>query len=638
MIARMKRLTALIYHRDVDQFLAGLQIVGVVHVTEKIDKDASSLARSAETVKRCDHLLSEFARGPRPSSAGAPDIARAEKAVARFEELQSEKAKCESSLVAIAKDRAFFEMFGGFDPSIVRALVNHRLIVKFYKGQEMAIAAINSAEGHIEITTRAGRDICFAVMTRGIFPIVDAEEFRMPDFSPAQLDKSEELTRERLGSIEKETAALVSELAAVQSWRDEQQDRNRFLATQADLAAAAGGKVFTLEGWFPVKNEVLVRKYLAGASAWFEINEPAAEDAPPVKMENGPFARLLEPITRLYMLPNYRELDPTPFFAPAFAFFVGLCLGDVGYGSLILVLSTLAYFKAPKSFRPYSTLGIILGCMVIFCGFLLNSFFGMTIFGGPGIEGALIPTGAKYFAPLSPWTGPHGTEYPAMSLALVIGFLQMLFAMVLQMVNRIRQGSMKTIIIPISWMLQFIGIVIWEAHTNWFDLGVHLLAIGNLKVGPLLLAIPESIGKWTCLGGIGLMFLSGIINGSGKLWARPLMFIWDFYNFATGNMGYMISYIRLFALGLTGGLLGSTFNMLALGFITHDGVTDWLSPMVIFTILLLVAGHALNFALSLVGAFVHPLRLTFVEFYQTLQFAGGGSEYRPFARVNESDK
>jgi len=95
----------------------------------------------------------------------------------------------------------------------------------------------------------------------------------------------------------------------------------------------------------------------------------------------------------------------------------------------------------------------------------------------------------------------------------------------------------------------------------------------------------------------------------------------------------MISYIRLFALGLTGGLLAMTFNNLALGFITSDaGVVNWASPMVVFTILLLIVGHALNFALAFVGAFVHPLRLTFVEFYQTLQFSGGGNEYRPLRR------
>jgi len=639
MIAPMMRLSALIYHRDVESFMAGLQRLGVIHVVEKSDKDLSALAESAEIIKRCDGMASQLSRlAPKGNSDRIIDPARAHDALKRYDELITEKTRCESVLSAIAKDRTFFSLYGCFDPAVVRSLAQCQIALRFYKGQAKALAGLDSAKVHVEITEQAGRDIYFAVLCRGEFPQVDAEEFRMPEQSPAQLDRTEADARDRMRKIEHDIGELASEIPMVKSWCDEQKNRFRFLSTQSDLSAFAEGKIFGLDGWFPAKNQSAVRSYLSGASVWFEIAKPADEDAPPVKLENGPFARLLEPITRLYMLPHYRELDPTPFFAPAFAFFVGLCLGDVGYGSIILTLSSLAYFKAPLAYRPYAKLLMILGGVVMFCGVLLNSFFGMSVFGGPGISGALFPAGARYFAPLSPFEGPRGTEYPAMSLALVIGFLQMLFAMILQMTNRIRQGALKTVILPISWMMMFMGIVIWETHTNWFDLGVHKLAIGRLQLGIFLLAVPAIVGKWVCLGGVGLMFLSGIINGSGKVYLRPLLFIWDFYNFATGNMGYLISYIRLFALGLTGGLLGSTFNSLALGFITHDGVTNWLSPFVVFTLLLLVAGHALNFALSVVGAFVHPLRLTFVEFYQTLQFAGGGSEYKPFSRVNESPK
>jgi V/A-type H+-transporting ATPase subunit I len=272
--------------------------------------------------------------------------------------------------------------------------------------------------------------------------------------------------------------------------------------------------------------------------------------------------------------------------------------------------------------------------MTMLCGVLLNTCFGMPIFGAAGIKGAILPFGAEYFSPLGSFEGPKGTEYPAIGFALLIGYLQMNMAMILQLVNRIQRNEARTAILPLSWMMMFFGIIVWEAHANWFDLRVYDLEVSRLHIGRLLLAIPEMVGKAVCLGGVVLMFLSNLINGTANVAVRPLLFLWHFYNVATGNIGYLISYIRLFALGLTTGLLAATFNNLALSFISVDGVLHWASPMVIFTILLLAVGHALVFVLGLVGAFVHPLRLTFVEFYQTLQFSGGGIEYRPLNRNN----
>ena len=107
--------------------------------------------------------------------------------------------------------------------------------------------------------------------------------------------------------------------------------------------------------------------------------------------------------------------------------------------------------------------------------------------------------------------------------------------------------------------------------------------------------------------------------------------LWDTYNTATGLVGDLLSYIRLFALGLTGGILGSVFNTLALDAANGVGVPV-VSQLIMLFILLF--GHSLNLALCVLGSVVHPLRLTFVEFYKNAGFAGGGKEYRPF-KINQ---
>ena len=111
------------------------------------------------------------------------------------------------------------------------------------------------------------------------------------------------------------------------------------------------------------------------------------------------------------------------------------------------------------------------------------------------------------------------------------------------------------------------------------------------------------------------------------------MGLWELYQFVSGVVGNLLSYLRLFALGLSGGLLGAAFNYIAFMFITKDGVVHYASPLLAATIIVLVLGHTLNIALCCIGSFVHPLRLTFVEFYSNISFKGGGKQYSPFRQL-----
>jgi V/A-type H+-transporting ATPase subunit I len=148
--------------------------------------------------------------------------------------------------------------------------------------------------------------------------------------------------------------------------------------------------------------------------------------------------------------------------------------------------------------------------------------------------------------------------------------------------------------------------------------------------------LPLWSGRALLLGGLITLLLGA--NSEKKFYIRPLLGMWDLYQFATGLLGDMLSYIRLFALGLCSGLLGSTFNSLALGFIRQDDGVRNLFPWILATVLLLAGGHCLNFALSLVGAFVHPIRLTFVEFFKNLNFTWGGKPFLPFCRISAKTK
>jgi V/A-type H+-transporting ATPase subunit I len=223
-----------------------------------------------------------------------------------------------------------------------------------------------------------------------------------------------------------------------------------------------------------------------------------------------------------------------------------------------------------------------------------------------------------------------------MSFSLLLGFIQILVAMTVQVIVRIRQGGFANGLMPISYIMMLFGMLIWGAHSNAFSLNIGEFAVGNWKLGPLLLALPLAAGQALLLGGIAIVLACN--NPGKKFFLRPLLGLWELYNYAAGILGDILSYIRLFALGLCGGLLGSTFNALALGFIKKGDAVEIMSPWIICTVLLLVCGHCLNFALAMVGAFVHPIRLTFVEFFKNLGFEWGGKPFIPFLRISPDDK
>jgi len=156
--------------------------------------------------------------------------------------------------------------------------------------------------------------------------------------------------------------------------------------------------------------------------------------------------------------------------------------------------------------------------------------------------------------------------------------------------------------------------------------------LGILPLGRLCASVPLPAVYGLMVAGVVLLLLFNNIDSPA--WVRPLRGLWELYQYASGLISNGLSYLRLFALGLAGGLLAASFNNIALMFITENGVVNPLSWKIIFTVLLVVASHALVLGLSVIGAFAHPLRLTFVEFYGAVQFKGGGKPFRPFTITN----
>jgi V/A-type H+-transporting ATPase subunit I len=191
----------------------------------------------------------------------------------------------------------------------------------------------------------------------------------------------------------------------------------------------------------------------------------------------------------------------------------------------------------------------------------------------------------------------------------------------MQVVNKWRQNGFTASLQPAGTFLLIVGVAIWAVG----NMG-RAFSVGPIPVGTWINALGNTAGLGLGMAALGILLVLFFNNPGKKIWIRPLLGLWEMYGIASGVPGDILSYIRLFALSLAGGLLGGAINLIA-NMIRGEnpGVFSW-----IFMLLVLIGGHFINFALAALGAFVHPLRLTFVEFYKSVGFTGGGKPYSPY--------
>jgi V/A-type H+-transporting ATPase subunit I len=315
----------------------------------------------------------------------------------------------------------------------------------------------------------------------------------------------------------------------------------------------------------------------------------------PVLLKNNKFARLFEVIGDLYELPNHKELDLVPFFAPFYMMFFGFALGDAGYGLLII---GVAFWLKPRmpAMRNILSLAQWLGLATVIFGILTGTFFGMDLINQdiPWLEGV-----KKYMI----------TKENMFNLALILGAIQILFGMVLKVINIYIRKGFAYAYATIGWLMLLIG-------SGSICLLKHFGVLG------------DTVGGYAQYG---VYIASGVLilllnNPRRSIVMNFLNGLWDVYSMVTGLIGDLLSYIRLFALGVSSAILGFVFNELAMS-LSPDHII--FGPLVM--IIILVVGHGMTLFMAGLGAFVHPIRLTFVEFYKNAGFTGGGKRYMPFA-------
>ncbi|MDR0983081.1 MAG: ATPase [Culturomica sp.] len=606
----MKKLSLLIFYDDYQTFIDSLREKGMVHIHEnkaRSEKD-ELLIHKLSTVKLLNDMIQRLKMRGITEQIAQIDVEE--------EQLEEHLRKQYHNLdhllqqsVNIQKEIDLYKPWGDFSEATIEQLKEAGCEIRFYSTTEQKYQLEwENVHNAVQINIYKGQ-VYFVTVNDEEDSIKDAEIYQFPLEPRLTLLRKFNETKLQIEDIQhyldKITVDAITHLEhqceKIYETTDEINVRN---ASDAII----DGKIISLEGWCPVNRREELEEFLESKNVFFEIKGSTKEDDVPVLLKNNKFSRLFEPIGAMYDIPNYSELDLTPFFAPFFMLFFGLCMGDGGYGLLIWLVSFLCMRKVVPAIKPYLKLGEYLGIATMIVGILTGSFFGISL---DSVTWSWLQGVKGYFITQANYGKYLGGYNPMMFFAFAIGLIQILFGMGLKIAKIIKQHGFKYALSEIGWLLLIIALLV---NYGLPYLGVALsLFFTYLLYGIIAISI------------IAIFLLN---SPDKNIFVNIGAGIWNSYNMATGLLGDILSYVRLFALGLTGSILGGVFNMIAIDMTADLNVVTKFIVM----FLILIVGHTLNFAIAMIGALVHPMRLTFVEFYKSAGFEGMGKKYSPFKK------
>lgn len=607
MISPMTKYSFILLSGQTEEFLSKIQDLGVIDITRSVkpvDEKSEALLSEADTVKKALAVLNSCDAEPEKGFRFDGDpVEAALKAQADVEELKNELSSAKKELSAR-------KPWGQFSTEAIGRLEAQGLKIRFYSCQKKKFDPAWAEIQPLQVVSETDTTVFFVTVA----PVSEEYSFPIePMAAPEGSVNEMELTIKDLETKLSERKKLLGNLKGCigelrQRYNEKLGALDLYLAESA-TEMAADSHLAVVTGFAPTEDDKRLCDAFDALGIYY-IHEPATkEDNPPIKLHNNWFAKNFEVLTGMYGMPVYDEFDPTPVLGPFFMLFFAMCMGDAGYGIVLMLIALFMKLKMQGTSlgKMYRLIGF-LGGMTFFVGLFLGTFFGMSI-----LEASWTPEWLKALC-VDGWF-PDGkiAGFPVqMVLAVAIGVLHICLAMIIKTINYTKRFGFSKTVSTWGWTTLIVG-------------GIIVIALGMTEI------LSEVAFKWVIIALAAVSSLAiFVFNTPGR---NPLVNIgsglWDTYNMVTGLMGDVLSYIRLYALGLAGGMLGNAFNIMGAMIldIPVPGV-NW-----VFCIVILIFGHVLNLAMSCLGAFVHPLRLTFVEYFKNSGYEGTGLKYNPLTKI-----
>jgi V/A-type H+-transporting ATPase subunit I len=574
MIVKMKKLTLLCTRASREVTLDALRDLGAVHLQHVTSPEGEGLEqarRHFEYLRRALEVLPKRAHVA-PSGKSAHEV------VDEVWKLIHRKQALNEKIELLEIERKRYEAFGDFDVDDILALREQGVLVKLLTTPIKQISEEPDGATLVEL----GRDrtsAFFALISRE--PVeIEAEELPLPECSAVGMIKHIDGLREELAEVEEGFAAYIGDHDAVAAIAGEAEDHVVWLEARNGMGKEE--EVCYLRGFFPAEREKELRT-AASKQGWAVlVEEPAEEDRVPTLLRNAKWVRTIKPLLDMVNLtPGYHETDISPAFLVFFCVFFGMLVGDAGYGLIFLAATTFFRIRIKKAPRAVFNLLTITSAATIIWGAITGVWFGIS--NPPKILEAMHLT----------WLDDY---YHVMGLCFLIGAVHLTLAHGWQALNKRKTPQMLAEVgwIGSTWAMYFIAA---DMIAGWPmpSLAMPLLVVSIVLI--VLFMTPPAELK--------------------KEWIGHAMLPLDVIN----NFVDVVSYLRLFAVGLATLEVAKAFNGMASG-------AGWIGAVII-----LFLGHTMNIAMAVMGVMVHGLRLNALEFSNHVGLEWAGSKYNPFARI-----
>jgi len=583
----MRKITFVGLEAEKERFLERLQQVGGTHLIHSREAvEAQDLARELQRVVEARKFLAKKGQKGKPEKK-----LDARQICSRREELGHLEARLVSEIGALRKERVAAEPWGDFNAEDLEALRNKGLHVQFYRVPRKIFESLPLGEILHQVTRESAAEVCFVTFSSEPVELGVAPE-RPPARSAAAIDLEISYKQAKLEEIEKEYAALAEHLEALEKAEAELTDLLEHRRAVLNARRELDNRLFVVQCWSPVPADELLGRIGSSFLLYHYVEDPRPEERVPVLLQNPPTFDSGEDLVKVYSYPSYNDFDPSPFVLYCFAVFFGMIVGDAGYGLVLLGLTWWLRRRFPSR-SPFAVrffrLLYVLSASVIAFGVITASYFGVK----------LNPQSPLLRVCLFDMTTKEG-QNQVMILSILMGMAH----------------------ISLSQLIKF------RLSRNWSCLGwIVVIWAGYFLIQSRMGKGAENpVALYGLIAGLAIVFLFSSTSRS------PLTRIAEGLQGLIGIVqifGDILSYLRLFALGIATVYMAQTFNMLG-GRILES------MPFVgvVLAALVLLAGHGINFLLAMMGGVIHGLRLNFLEWYRWC-FEGDGLPFRPFQRIAE---
>ncbi|MFN2310601.1 MAG: V-type ATP synthase subunit I [Spirochaetia bacterium] len=611
MIVPMKRVAVLVLENERAAATSRLQQAGLLHVEIEAaeSEDLDRVRRKLTRLQRAKAVLPELESQPARSTDDLAEAnARTQQLLQEIESRVERKRELDERREHLTREISRTQAWGDFNADDVRQLAEKGVQIRLYHADSEIFEDI--PQKNVFVLSRTKTDVYFIQVDLGHTPALSIDPVHLPEQGPSAMSKElSELANER-SAIDGRLEEIAKELPVIEMSEQALLDELEYETTKAGMEDY--GPVAVVTGYVPGESLEHLQS-LAQEQSWgLYARDPNPDEQPPTLVRNHPVVRMIQPVFKLLgTVPGYREFDISALFLGFFTVFFGMIIGDAGYGALILLTSL--YFAAKTKGKGKSVpdglrlLMLLSGATVVWGG-ITGNWFGVEAIAQLPVFSAII------VEPLAAWN-PASTENVQM-LCFIMGTVHLVLAHGWRLISGLKRVPRVAALADAGWLIVVLGLY---------------YVVLNIVLDPLQFPIPDYALYMIGAGLVsvivfgqqqeGLGFAKGILKGVSNLMPTALDGISAFSD--------IVSYIRLYAVGLATLAIATSFNDMAMEVSAAIPVAG---VGVAVAILVLLFGHTLNLIMAALAVVVHGVRLNMLEFSGHLGMEWIGAEYSPFRK------